>query len=67
MDKAVEEIKNLDKYIETKVEEKVKMASSKWSAMGTKQKMDFIFVGLGILAFSVNIWKTLKEIRGGGV
>ena len=66
MDKAVDEIKSLEKFIETKVEEKVKMASSKWSAMGTKQKMDFIFVGLGILAFSVNIWKTLKEIRGGG-
>ena len=67
MDKAIEEIKNLEKYIETKVEEKVKMASSNFYAMGTKQKMDFIFVGLGILAFSVNIWKTLKEIRGGGV
>lgn len=67
MDKAIEEIKNLEKYIETKVEEKVKMASSNFSAMGTKQKMDFIFVGLGIFAFSVNIWKTLKEIRGGGV
>tara|TARA_R110001592_G_scaffold337508_1_gene624200 strand:+ start:3792 stop:3995 length:204 start_codon:yes stop_codon:yes gene_type:complete len=67
MNKVVEEVKDLEKFIENKVEEKVKMASSKWSAMGTKQKMDFVFVGLGILAFSVNIWKTLKEIRGGGV
>ena len=67
MNKVVEEVKELEKFIENKVEEKVKMASSKWSAMGTKQKMDFVFVGLGILAFSVNIWKTLKEIRGGGV
>tara|TARA_B110000259_G_scaffold151836_1_gene171660 strand:+ start:675 stop:878 length:204 start_codon:yes stop_codon:yes gene_type:complete len=66
MNNVGKEIKDLEKFIETKVEEKVKMASSNWGAMGTKQKMDFIFVGLGILAFSVNIWKTLKEIRGGG-
>jgi hypothetical protein len=67
MSDVVKEIKDLEKFIETKVEQKVKMASSKFSAMGTKQKMDFIFVGLGIIAFSVNIWKSLKEIRGGSM
>lgn len=65
MDKVVKEVKDLEKFIENKVEEKVKMASSKWSAMGTKQKMDFIFVACGIVAFVTSALASLKKIRGG--
>jgi hypothetical protein len=60
------EIKDLEKFIETKVEEKVKMASSKWSAMGTKQKMDFIFVAMGIVAFTTSALASFKKIRSEG-
>tara|TARA_Y100000004_G_scaffold196600_1_gene267162 strand:+ start:2484 stop:2687 length:204 start_codon:yes stop_codon:yes gene_type:complete len=67
MDKVVKEVKDLEKYIETKVEEKVKMASSKWSAMGTKQKLDFIFVAMGIIAFTTSALASIKKIRGGGI
>lgn len=65
MNKVVEEVKDLEKFIENKVEEKVKMASSKWSAMGTKQKMDFVFVACGIVAFVTSALASLKKLRGG--
>lgn len=64
MNNTTQELKGLEKIIETKVEEKIKMASSKWSAMGTKQKLDFIFVSMGIIAFTVTALANIKKLRG---
>lgn len=59
-----QEINELESFIERKVEEKVKVVSNKWSQMGTKQKLDFIFVACGIVAFTLTAIANLKKIRG---
>mgnify|MGYP006000220671 CR=1 FL=1 len=57
------EIEDLEKYIEAKVEDKVKLASNKWSKMGTKQRLDLVFVSMGIIAFSISALNGLKALR----
>ncbi len=59
----MDEIEDLEKYIEAKVEDKVKLASNKWSKMGTKQRLDLVFVSIGIIAFSISALNGLKALR----
>tara|TARA_Y100000385_G_scaffold283898_1_gene340918 strand:- start:107 stop:310 length:204 start_codon:yes stop_codon:yes gene_type:complete len=59
----MDEIEDLEKYIEAKVEDKVKLASNKWSKMGTKQRLDLVFVSMGIIAFSISALNGLKSLR----
>lgn len=59
----MDEIEDLEKYIEAKVEDKVKLASNKWSKMGTKQRLDLVFVSMGIIAFSISALNGLKALR----
>lgn len=60
------ELGDLDKYIDEKVEQKVKTVSNKWSGMSTKQKLDFVFVIVGISYFSLALLSTVRKMRSGG-
>ena len=58
-----DEVLELESYIEDKVDKKLKEGQNKWSKMTTKQKLDLIFVTMGIIAFSVTALANFKKLR----
>lgn len=64
--KVSKELSDLDDYIDEKVNDKLKSAGSKWSNMSAKQKLDFVFVIVGISYFSIALLNTVKKMRNGG-
>lgn len=57
------EIAELENVIDKKVGERMKLASSKWSAMSFKTKLEVIFLGMGIIAFTSVAFTNLKKFR----
>ena len=58
-----DEVLELESYIEDKVDKKIKEGQNKWSKMTTKQKLDLIFVTMGIVAFTFSALSHLKKLR----
>ena len=57
------EVKEFDSYVEQKIQREIKDVHNKWNKMGTKQKLDTIFVVMGIIAFTTNALVSIKKLR----
>jgi hypothetical protein len=62
-DKVAKETKDLEMVIDKKVSERMNKGSNKWGQMGFKSKLEVIFLGMGIVAFTSIAFKTLKSFR----
>jgi hypothetical protein len=56
-------LKEFDSYVEQKIQREIKDVHNKWNKMGTKQKLDTIFVVMGIIAFTTNALVSIKKLR----
>jgi hypothetical protein len=57
------EVEKFDSYVEQKIQREIKDVHNKWNKMGTKQKLDTIFVVMGIIAFTTNALVSIKKLR----
>lgn len=62
-DKVAKETKDLEMVIDKKVAERMKSGTSKWSNMSFKTKLEVVFLGMGIIAFTTVAFKNLKGFR----
>jgi len=62
-DRIAKETKDLETVIDKKVAERMKLGSNKWGSMNLKTKLEVIFLGMGIIAFTTVAFKTLKGFR----
>ena len=61
--KVAKETKDLEMVIDKKVAERMKSGTTKWSNMSFKTKLEVIFLGMGIIAFTTVAFKNLKGFR----